>query len=554
MSTVSESIEADLLIRAKAVYTSIDDKSSVKAVAVRGGYIWALSEDPHGLDEWIGEKTKIIDEKEAAVFTTFDDTHTHLIFSALSQLEVPVHTADDISSMLALIKARAEVTPPGEWIATTTNWQEFNLREKRFPTIQELDKISQDHPIYVRRGGHNLVANSKALAAAGITTDTPSPPGGVIVRDKEGKLTGLLRDSPAFQVVGARPPLSVEQRKAGVELASMEYAATGIGCVRDCFVSLDDLAVLKAVHDEGKLHVRVRALIGAVGLKTVAAVEKLLLELEQWRHLQHDPYLSIWGLKFMIDGGIEAGATEEPYRIGPHDDPGAECCVPTEWRGALLQSPDEIVELMDTVVRRGWRIGTHAYGDRGVRMLLDVYENLLRRHPHLPPGTLVMEHGGLATKDQRERAVFLGIPVTIQQPLLHDVAAIQSQYWGKERTSHLFPAREWLDQGALVTGGSDFPVGKFGAMRSIWGMASRMTVTGVQGPEHAISVQEAIRLHTTLAVKLLKEQDHRGIIAPGRWADLTVFKTDPLEVGDVNELRDLLPLYTIVNGQIKHSP
>lgn len=375
------------------------------------------------------------------------------------------------------------------------------------------------------------------------------------MRDAEGKLTGLLRDSPAFQLVGARPPLSVEQRKSGVESASLEYAATGVGCVRDCFVTLDDLAVLKAVHDEGKLHVRVRALIGAVGLKTVAEIEKLLSQLEQWRHLQHDPYLSIWGLKFMIDGGIEAGATEEPYRIGPHDDAGAECCVtPTEWRGALLQSPDQIVELMDAVVRMGWRIGTHAYGDRGVRTLLDVYETLLKRHPHLPPGTFVMEHGGLATADQRRRAVALGIPVTIQQPLLHDVAAIQAQYWGKERTSHLFPARQWLDQDALIAGGSDFPVGKFGAMRSIWGMASRMTVAGIQGPEHAISVEQAIGLHTTSAVKLLHEEGTRGMIAPGRWADLTVFRTDPLELEDMDELRDLLPLYTIVNGQIKHSP
>lgn len=174
MSAELASIKADLLIRAKSVYTSVAGKSSSKAVAVRGEYIWALSDDPHGLDEWIGPKTKVIDEGEATVFTTFDDTHTHLIFSALSQLEVPVHTAEDIPSMLAMIRSRAEVTPSGKWIASTTNWQEFNLREKRFPTIQELDAISQDHPIYVRRGGHNLVANTMALAKAGITTDTPS--------------------------------------------------------------------------------------------------------------------------------------------------------------------------------------------------------------------------------------------------------------------------------------------------------------------------------------------------------------------------------------------
>src|SRR4029077_16000279 len=102
------------------------------------------------------------------------------------------------------------------------------------------------------------------------------------------------------------------------------------------------------------------------------------------------------------------------------------------------------------------------------------------------PGTLVMEHGGLAGPEQRARAVALGIPVTIQQPLLHDTAEVETEFWGPERVARLFPAREWLDAGALIAGGSDFPVGQFGAMRSVWGMITRQSVIGVQGPEHAI--------------------------------------------------------------------
>lgn len=380
----------------------------------------------------------------------------------------------------------------------------------------------------------------------------------MVVRDGEGNLTGLLREKSVFQLVAARPQPSLAEREAGLESASAEYAATGIGCVRDCFVTLDDLAVLKSVYENGRLHVRVRALIAAVGLRTPAEVEKLLDGLEPYAALRHDPYLSIWGLKFMIDGGIEAGATEEPYLRGPHDDisQNAPCdCVPTDWRGAILVPPAQLIEVMDVVVRRGYRIGTHAYGDRGISTLLDIYEQLLKRHPHLPPGTLVMEHGGIATPDQRKRAVSLGIPVTIQQPLLHDVAAVQAVYWGEERTSRLFPARGWLDEGAVVTGGSDFPVGKFGVMRSVWGMASRMTVAGIKGPEHAITVKEAVAMHSTMAAQFLKEDAVRGTIAPGRWADMSVWPIDPLELGDdkghLETLRDLMSTYTIVDGKLR---
>ena len=104
-----------------------------------------------------------------------------------------------------------------------------------------------------------------------------------------------------------------------------------------------------------------------------------------------------------------------------------------------------------------------------------------------------MEHGGLASAEQRARAVKLGIPVTIQQPLLHDTAEVEEEFWGPERVAALFPARSWIDLGAQVSAGSDFPVGQFGAMRSVWGMTTRQTVIGVKGSEHAIGYEEAVR-------------------------------------------------------------
>jgi predicted amidohydrolase YtcJ len=269
-------------------------------------------------------------------------------------------------------------------------------------------------------------------------------------------------------------------------------------------------------------------------------VEDLLDVMEDWRDTS-DPWLSVWGVKFGLDGGLEAGATEEPYACDH------------AFSGMLIGEPDALVEAVEAVVRRGWRVGTHAYGDRAVRVLLDVYECVLTRNPGLPNGTLVMEHGGLAGPEQRARAVALGIPVTIQQPLLHDTAEVEEGFWGPERVARLFPARGWLDLGAQVSAGSDFPVGQFGAMRSVWGMTTRQTVIGVKGLEHAITYDEAVALHTVNAARLTGEEHLRGTLTPGRLADLTVWDQDPARcTGDA--LRDLKPTHTLLGGRPVHSP
>ncbi|MFB7511372.1 amidohydrolase, partial [Streptomyces broussonetiae] len=469
-----------------------------------------LSPDPNGLDHWVSPRTRVLDLPGATVLPAFDDTHTHLIFAALGAHDVPVHQARSIPEFLDLIRQRAQLTPEGEWIRTTTNWQELNLAERRMPTAAELDQATDRHPVLVKRGGHNDVVNTYALRLAGITEDTPVPPGGVIGRDADGRLDGRLIDNALPLVERLVPAPDRARRIDGLRLASRDYAASGIGTVRDCAVTPEDHRVLLAAREAGALHTRVRALISALGLTSAKQVEDLLDVMEEQRGT-NDPWLRVWGVKFGLDGGLEAGATEEPYACDH------------AFSGTLMWEPDALAEAVEAVVRRGRRVGTHAYGDRAVRTLLDVYERVLERNPGLPAGTLVMEHGGLAGPEQRARAVALGVPVTIQQPLLHDTAEVEEGFWGPERVARLFPARGWIDLGAEVSAGSDFPVGQFGAMRSVWGMTTRQTVIGVKGPEHAITYDEALALHTTRAVRLLGEEHLRGTLTPGRLADLTVW-------------------------------
>ncbi|MVU76634.1 amidohydrolase family protein [Nocardia sp. ET3-3] len=529
---------ADLLIRAEAIHTLVPGQPPQRALAVRGDRIVAVSPDRNGLDAWATGDTVVIDRPDAVVLPSFDDTHTHLMIAANSAHDVPVHTARDIPELLELIRERAQQTPPGQWIRTTANWQEINLPERRFPTARELDSATDKHPVLLMRGGHNIVVNSAALELAGITAETPVPAGGHIGRDADGALNGWLQDNAIPLIARLLPQATLEQRIDGFRAATQDYAAKGIGAVRDAMVPVADLPVLRAALEADALRVRVRVMVSALGFGTVEAVDDMLDRMEEWRYLP-GPRLGVWGVKFGLDGGIEAGATREPYACDH------------AFHGYLTWEPEVLVEAMDRVIRRGWRIGTHAYGDRAIEKLLDVYAELQARHPALPAGWLVMEHGGLADAGLRARAVAMGIPVTIQQPLQHDVARIQDTYWGPERVDRLFPARGWIDAGALVTGGSDYPVGAYGAMRSVWGMVTRETVTGVRGPEHAITAAEAIALHTTNAVALLGESDSRGLLAPGRLADLTLWELDPA-TAPADRLRDLEPTHTVIGGRLVH--
>ncbi|MGW3039987.1 amidohydrolase [Kitasatospora sp. NPDC001159] len=535
---------ADLLIRAAAVHTldpgRVPGEPPQRAVAVTGGRITALSPEPDGLDALIGPGTELVDAPDATVLPAFDDTHTHLILAGHSVHGVPVHQARNLAEFLGLIHERAAHTPAGAWIRTTVNWQEALLAEQRLPTTGELDTATADHPVLVRRGAYNMVLNSAALRLAGITEATEAPPGGVIERDEQGRLTGRLINRAIELVERVLPRPDLTERIAGLRAASEDFAATGIGTVRDCLVPVEDLDVLDAARTENALAVRVRVLVSGFAARTPEQVDALLDRMDEWQaNGRDDDRLRLWGVKFGIDGGFEAGALEEPYQGQP--------C----YHGRLLWEPEELLAAVDRVVERGWRVGVHAWGDRGLRVLLDVFEQVLKRRPGLPPGTLVVEHGGLARADQRARAIALGIPVTVQHPLLHDGALTQQRAWGEERTAALFPLREWLDEGAQLSAGSDFPVGPYGAMVSVWGMTTRDTTAGVVGPEHAIERAEAVALHTVNAARLTGESSGRGSLRPGHLADLTLWPLDPLSC-PVDTLRGLRPVRTVVGGRTVH--
>jgi predicted amidohydrolase YtcJ len=528
---------ADFVIRAGAIHTMAQGRPTMHSIAIGGGKVLAVDEGPHDLDAFIGPSTQVIDDPTLTLLPGFIDTHTHLIFAASDINDVHVNEAKDIAGFLDLIRKRAAATPKGTWIRTASDWNEWNLAEKRMPQASDLDKATSDHPVLVRRGGHNDVLNTMGMRMVGLTRDTPTPHGGVIVKDSAGNPTGWLIDSAKGMAERAFPPPTKEQRIEELRLASLDYAANGITTVRDAFVQEDELALYQAAREGGVLNVRVRAMVGfGFGPGTPSQMTPWMDRVAA-RIPSGDDMFRIWGLKLVLDGGAENGATQEPY-VGRPD-----------FRGELFWQEDTLAEVISNAVRRGLKVGVHAWGDRAVHTLLDVYERVLKENPGVPKGALVLEHGGLSPTKERARAAKMGIPVTVQHPLLHDLAFGLIQGWGTERTADVFPVREWLQEGALVGAGSDYPVGEYDAMMSVWGMVTRQTRAGVLGAEHAIDVATAIRLYTVDAARLIAESDRLGTLQPGRLADVVAYRRDPMSI-PVDELRALRPAFTMFGGRI----
>ena len=533
-----EPLRLDFLIKAGAIHSMTG--RTYRSVGLLGPQIVAASAEPDGLDDLVGRATAVVDAGGLTVLPAFADAHEHLLEASRNTLLVPVDKARSIADFSAMVHEAARAAGPGSWILTSIGWHESNLSENRLPTLAELDAAAPGHPVLARRGGHLAIANSAALRLAGIDAETPDPPGGKIGHLADGRPDGVLEGGAVYKVAAFAPNPGRETLAAALRAGSAAYAALGVGTIREAMISLDDLAAYQDARERDLLAVRVRPLI-RVGSELSAEQAIALIRGLGVRSGFGDHRLRIWGLKFVLDGGVEGGALEQPYTNDP------------AHSGHLNGDPAAMTEVCAEAVRRGWRVGTHAAGDRAVRTLLDVYEAVVAKTGPVPPWTLVIEHALLGDQALRERAVVGGFGVTVQHSLLWNMGSQMLVTWGPERTRRVNPLDEWLALGAGLAAGTDI-VRPFNPMTNVWGMATRGTRSaGIQGPEHAIDVGTALRLYTMGTAELLGEADRLGSIAPGRLADLVAYPIDPLAV-EPGELAELTPTFTIVDGRPVYDP
>jgi predicted amidohydrolase YtcJ len=535
---------ADTVFRVGRAYGMTADRVIYQSLAVKDGRITAVGRSRDELDSFTGPGTAVIDDPELVLYPAFNDTHNHQLLAARDLDYVSLEQARSVEELVHALREAADRTPPGQWVISSRCWHETHLREGRLPTARELDAASAGHPVFVQRGGHVGVANSVALEMAGITATSADPPSGTVVRLGDRTPAGVLIEAGALDPVRRLlPPVTQAQQADLLARQCRLYNRRGIGVVRDPGLVPGEVAVYRAVADRGELTTRTRLMFWVMPQATVADTLAYIDSLPEPGSVGGDGGgLGIWGLKLGMDGGVEGGFLDEPYANNP------------AFRGHAFWEPDDFGQVVEHAVGRGWRVGCHAVGDSAVRRVLDTYEQVTRRHPGLPPGTLVIEHAFLADAQTRARAVRLGVGITVQHPLLYSLGGNLVRYWGPDRASQVMPVRAWVDEGALIAAGSDCNVSFFDPLLSIWGLVTRGTRTvGVQGPEYRVDAYTAIGLYTAAGGRLLGEDRDVGILAPGAFADIVGFRADLLD-SPVDDLPSQQPALTLVGGRPVHDP
>jgi len=527
-----------LILHNATIRTMDDAGTTAEAVAVSGERILALGGSRELLDRYPDAARR--DLRGLTVLPGLIDSHLHLLTLGLNSFAVDLSGADSIAGVLAALRARAATTPRAAWIVSSSRWHESQLAEGRFPTRAELDAAAPAHPAVLRRGGHNVVANSTALALAGVTRATADPPGGTYVRDAEGELTGHIIGAPAYgRVVARLPQPDLARRVEAIRVASEKLLAAGITGVIEPGLSAEEIAAYRQARAEGALAVR------AVLMPRLApgvGPDEGGRALDQFARLEPaggDDFLRVGPVKIVADGGVETNFLREPYA---HTDD------PASPRGKPQVSPENLTAVCHAAARAGRQLGVHCVGDAAIDLVLDAFSAADRAHS-IRSLRWTLIHMILARSEHFERARGLGLVVAAQQPLVDALGAGWLKYWGPKRAAQAMPLRDLAASGLTIGGGSDAPVTEYSPWRALWSAATRATAqAGVLGADQVVDAATMLRWYTRGSAALSSDESRRGTLAPGMLADLIAAEPDPLKL-PAGELQDVQVRLTMVNGE-----
>jgi predicted amidohydrolase YtcJ len=536
-------IAADFVLRGGQILTFDAARTRTGAVAIAGERILALGEDAEAL---IGGTTKVVDLGGRTVIPGLFDSHIHTVMAGQNELAVSLESARSIADVQAAFAARVRTTPKGVWIKGGSGWHESQLAEGRLPTRFELDQVTPDNPVMLRRGGHVVVANSAALAIAGINRATPEPSHGVIVRDPAtGEPTGALVERDAFSLVLRHvPPPTRAEYVEGLKLFNRKLNSRGITSTLEPGLTLEEIAAYMELWRQKAMTTRVRILQRVHCLDDVTALASVLAP------DFGDDYLRIGGFKFSADGGVEAAFMREPYRIveGEQTDP--------DFVGKLILPPggiDELRAMFIAAAERGWQVQVHMVGDAAIDAIVGLVEEVAEKYP---VGSLRWTMVHIFLPDERSLATMrrLSLRATVQdQPvkLGHNMV----RYWGEPRAARSIPVRSIVAAGIPTGAGTDAPVVDWNPFESIWWMVTRKVYaqggTRVLGADETIDAAVALDLYTRGSAETCFMEDKVGSLEPGKLADLAVLTDDPLTAAP-DRLKDIRSDMTVVGGRIVH--
>ena len=545
-------VKADTILLGGVVASMDSEVDGATAVAVVDYRIAAVGSDDE-IRLWAGDETQVIELGGRLLVPGLIEGHGHFMSFGRAQQIIDLNDIQNWQQAVGRVAVAVDTAEAGEWIFGRGWHQEKWDRlpsdaVEGVPLNKTLSRISPNNPVLLgHASGHAAFANDAALAAAGITDSTPNPQGGTIVRDSAGRATGLLRETAQQLVAKAaeddrsRRPLT-EQRaelREQVLLAGEQALAHGITSFHDAGASFATIDFLKEMEAAGELPIRLNVMVRG------ESNEELAAKLPVYRmEAEENDFLTVRSIKRQVDGALGAHGA---WLLAPYTD------LP-ETDGLVLESVEEIEETARLAIMHGYQLNTHAIGDRANREILDLYERAFD-NAEVDGKTLRwrIEHAQHIDPVDVPRFGELGVIAAFQG--IHSASDgpwIPSRL-GDERTARTsYPWRDLIDSGALLANGTDVPVEPIDPIASLYATVSRRTSQGgMFFPEQALTREEALASYTINNATAAFEENVKGSITPGKWADLVVLSGDFFAVPEA-DIPDIQIDITIVGGQIRY--
>lgn len=510
--------------------------NAADAVYIEEGRIKAIGRKEELRLQLTGRDYLTVDWDGAIVLPGLVDAHMHLSMHGMKLDMLDFSRAASKDEMLHLLRERASLTPPGEWILGL-NWNENNFRLAEAPTLEELNGVSQKHPIFLTRTCfHAYLANSEAYQRAGVSVDTPDPEAGAFGRDESGQLNGWVYEEASTFFTKVQPEPDYAEKKAALRRAWLDALRLGLTAAHT-----EDLRFLGSIETMLQICHELREEEG-IAFRTHQLIYYLFLAEAQERGLRAgagDEWLRIGAVKLFADGAIggRTALLQAPYSDAP------------QTRGMAIHSEEGIAAIVREARRQGFPIAVHAIGDGAADLTLRAMEQLPLAGISRMPDRLI--HAQVLDAGLVRRMAALPLAADIQPRFVASDFPWVLDRVGPQRTEYLYAWKKLSAAGIVCAGGSDAPIEPLSPLLGMHAAVTRRKPeVEHEGylPQEKLTTAEALGLFTRGSAFAAGEAGERGSIEVGKFADFTVLDRDL--AGDPQQLLDAQVRMTIVNGKV----
>ncbi|MFK2826996.1 amidohydrolase [Bacillus sp. B190/17] len=529
---------ADVILHNAKFYTMDETVPVANKLAIKDGKIVGINDQA---ESFKGDGTKVMDLENKAVLPGIIESHAHpLEYAAeLLKLDLRYEFTPTIADILQKVKEKSKEIPKGEWILGN-GWDDTRLKDKRFPTIDELSAAAPDHPVMLKRiCNHNAVVNRKALEVCGLLINPADPAGGRFHKDPAtGQFSGLVQENAVtkFDV----PAFSVSELKKAMEQAQQHFLKWGVTTVHDMAVKKKEMHIYQQMINENTLVLKVRLWLWALTQMGWDGVQEETFTMGIESGFGNDR-LNIQGLKYMLDGSVggKTAAVSEPFENDPDN------------IGITYMDQETINWHVRKAIGNDLRVSIHGIGDRAIEMALQAIEQgggpeQIKSMRHR------IEHVVLPTTDHLERIARNDIVAASSVGFIYSIGDSYLRNLGEERTKRIFPHASFKKYGISAPGNSDMPVCSGNPLYGIYSAAARKTIEGQRlGTEEKISVEDAIKAYTIDAAYSGFDEKIIGSLTVGKYADLIVLDQDPFAVRE-DDIKNITVQLTMVEGKVMY--